>query len=233
MAYFNELPNISYPSLLPSQSKIEERILVKNLFKRSKLRSDVDQAITAFNYYYINEGIRPDILAEELYGDSELDWVILTANNITNIRNQWPLEHNDLHEYMLDKYGSETNVLGIHHSETVKIVDEYNRVILNGGLEVDSNFTFTFVGTVTSFTGSLIRVNFGGSNANTITPVTSITNYDYEVKINEEKRKIRVLKPQFLGAFLTEHRQIMKYKQSSNYITKKLKGTDNPRVSGV
>ena len=54
MAYFNELPNISYPSLLPSQSKIEERILVKNLFKRSKLRTDVDQAITAFNYYYVN-----------------------------------------------------------------------------------------------------------------------------------------------------------------------------------
>ena len=63
MAYFNELPNISYPSLLPSQSKIEERILVKNLFKRSKLRNDIDQAITAFNYYYVNEGIRPDILA--------------------------------------------------------------------------------------------------------------------------------------------------------------------------
>ena len=155
------------------------------------------------------------------------------TNNITNIRDQWPLSHNDLHSHLLSKYGSETNILGIHHSETIKIVDEYNRVILNGGLEVDANFTFTFVGTVTSSTGSLIRVNFGGSNSNTITPVTSITNYDYEVKINEEKRKIRVLKPQFLGAFLTEHRQIMKYKQSSNYISKTLEGTDNPRLSGV
>ena len=53
------------------------------------------------------------------------------------------------------------------------------------------------------------------------------------IGFNEEKRKIRVLKPQFLGAFLTEHRQIMKYKQSSNYISKTLKGTDNPRISGV
>ena len=233
MAYFEELPNIAHTSLLPVRNKIEDRIIVKNFFKRSKLRTDVDQAITAFNYYYIEDNQRPDVLAQELYGDSELDWVILTSNNITNIRNQWPLNHDDLHSYMLEKYGSEQNILGIHHSETVKIVDEYNRVILNGGLEVDSNFTFTFVGTVASSTGSLIRVNFGGSNANTITPVTSITNYDYEVKINEEKRKIRVLKPQFLGAFLTEHKQIMKYKQSSNYITKKLKGTDNPRISGV
>ena len=233
MAYFEELPNISQPSLLFGSNRIEDRVIVKNLFKRSKLRTDVDQAITAFNYYYIEDNQRPDILAQELYGDSELDWVILTSNNITNIRDQWPLSHNDLYAYMLEKYGSETNILGIHHSETVKIVDEYNRVVLNSGLEVDANFTFTFVGTVTSSTGSLIRVNFGGSNSNTITPVASITNYDYEVKVNEEKRKIRILKPQFLGAFLTEHKQIMKYKRSSNYISKTLKGTDNPRISGV
>ena len=233
MAYFQELPNIAHTSLLPVRNKIEDRIIVKNLFKRSKLRTDVDQAITAFNYYYVEDQQRPDILAQELYGDSELDWVVLTSINITNVRDQWPLNHDDLHSYMLEKYGSEQNILGIHHSETVKIVDEYNRVILKGGLEVDANFTFTFVGTVTSSTGSLIKVNFGGSSSNTITPVASITNYDYEVKVNEGKRKIRVLKPAYIGAFLSEHEQIMKYEKSTNYISKKLKGTDNPRVSGV
>ena len=106
MAYFEELPNIAHPSLLHNQNKIKDRIIVKNIFKRSKLRTDVDQAITAFNYYYVEQGMRPDMVAKSLYDDSELDWVILTANNITNIRDQWPLEHNDLHEYMLDKYGS-------------------------------------------------------------------------------------------------------------------------------
>ena len=233
MAYFQELPNISYPSLLPANNKVEDRIVVKNLFKRSKLRSDVNQAITAFNYYYIEQGMRPDTLAQELYGDSELDWVVLTSNNITNVRDQWPLEHNDLHEYMLDKYGSETNVLGIHHSETIKIVDKFNRIILEGGLEVDANFTFTFVGTVISSTGSLIKVNFGGSSSNTITPVASITNYDYEVKLNEGKRKIQILKPQFLSVFITDHQNIMNYKESSDYITNRLKGTYNPRISGA
>ena len=233
MAYFQELPNIAHTSLLPVRNKIEDRIIVKNLFKRSKLRTDVDQAITAFNYYYVEDQQRPDILAQELYGDSELDWVVLISNNITNVRNQWPLNHDDLHSYMLEKYGSETNILGIHHSETIKIIDKYNRVVLNGGLEVDANFTFTFVGTVTSSTGSLIKVNFGGSSSNTITPVASITNYDYEVKVNEGKRKIRILKPEYIGAFLSEHEQIMKYEKSTNYISKTLKGTDNPRISGV
>ena len=89
MAYFQELPNISYPSLLPANNKVEDRIPVKNIFRRSKLRTDVDQAIAAFNYYYVPEGYRPDIVAEETYNDSELDWVVLTSNNITNVRDQW------------------------------------------------------------------------------------------------------------------------------------------------
>ena len=233
MAYFQELPNISYPSLLSANNKVEDRIIVKNLFKRSKLRTDVDQSITAFNYYYIEQGMRPDVLAQEIYGDSELDWVILTSNNIINVRDQWPLEHDNLHEYMLDKYGSDQNILGIHHSETIKIVDEYNRVILKGGLEVDANFTFTFVGAVTSSTGSLIEVNFGGSNSNTITPVASITNYDYETKQNEEKRRIKILKPEYLPLFLTNHKSIMSYSRSSDYVSRKVKSTYNPRTRGV
>ena len=114
MAYFQELPNIAHTSLLPVRNKIEDRIIVKNLFKRSKLRTDVDQAITAFNYYYVEDQQRPDVLAQELYGDSELDWVVLTSNNITNVRDQWPLNHDDLHSYMLEKYGSEQNLSLIH-----------------------------------------------------------------------------------------------------------------------
>jgi len=219
MAYFQELPNISYPSLLPSNNKIEDRITVKNIFKRSKLRSDIDQAITAFNYYYIEQGMRPDMVAQEIYDDSELDWVILTSNNITNIRDQWPLEHNDLHEYMLDKYGSEANINGIHHYETRKIVDEYNRVVIPAGLEVDANFSFKYK----NFSNSIVTVN----------PVAAITNYQYEVKLNDEKRRIKVLKPQFVSLFLSDHKNIMKYDRSSDYISSKLKSTYNPRISGV
>tara|TARA_B100000424_G_scaffold6989_1_gene5241 strand:+ start:1805 stop:2464 length:660 start_codon:yes stop_codon:yes gene_type:complete len=219
MAYFEELPNISYPSLLPSRNKIEDRIAVKNIFKRSKLRTDVDQAITGFDYYYVQDQQRPDVLAQELYGDSELDWVILTSNNITNIRDQWPLNNNDLHAYMLEKYGSEQNILGIHHYETRQILDEYNRVVMPAGLEVDEDFSFKY----RNFTNTIITVN----------PVVAVTNYDYENKLNEDKRQIRVLKPQYLGAFISEHRQIMNYGRSTDFISKKLKGTYNPRIKGV
>ena len=219
MAYFQELPNISYPSLLPANNKVEGRITVKNIFRRSKLRSDVEQVITAFNYYYVKEGYRPDMVAEEIYDDPELDWVVLTSNNITNIRDQWPLTHNDLHNYMLEKYGSEENILGISHYETRKIVDEYNRVVMPAGLEVDADFTFQYK----NYSNSMITVN----------PAVAVTYYDYEVKVNENKRKIKILKSEYLSAFITDHQNIMKYKESSDYITNRLKGTYNPRVSGV
>jgi len=222
MAYFQELPNILYPSLLSSRNKVERRIVVKNLFKRSKLRTDLDQAITAFNYYNIKEGMRPDMVAQELYDNSELDWVVLTSSNITNIRNQWPLNHNDLQEYMLEKYGSEENIAKVHHYETRKIVDEYNRVVMPAGLEVNQNFSFQYL----SFSKQVVKVIPSQV-------VAEITNYQYEAKLNDEKRRIRVLKSEYLSAFISEHREIMTYDKSSDYISKRLKGTYNPRISGV
>ena len=219
MGYFQELPNILHPSLFPSRNKVESTILVKNLFKRSKLRTDVDQAITAFNYFDIKDGMRPDMVAQELYDNPELDWVVLTSNNITNIRNEWPLSHNDLQEYMLEKYGSDANIAKVHHFETREILDEFSRVVMPAGLEVDELFTFKYKNS----TNSILNVN----------PVSAITNYQYEVKLNDQKRRIRVLKSEYLSAFVSEHREIMSYDKSSNYISKKLKRAYNPRLSGV
>ena len=222
MAYFEELPNISYPSLLRGRNKIEDRVVVKNIFKRSKLRTDVNQAITAFNYYTIKEGMRPDMIAQELYGDPELDWVVLTSNNITNIRDQWPLNHNDLHEYMLEKYGSEANIAKVEIYETREILDEYKRVVMPAGLRVDKDFSFEYL----NFSKQVVKVLSSEV-------VAGISNYQYEVKLNDEKRRIRVLKSEYLTAFITEHREIMNYGESTDYISDRLKRTYNPRIGGV
>ena len=74
MSYFRELPNLSYVSRFSGANRNDERVEVKNLFKRARLRSDIDAAITAFNYYKISEGERPDTLAKKIYGDPELDF---------------------------------------------------------------------------------------------------------------------------------------------------------------
>jgi hypothetical protein len=219
MAYFNEIPNISYLSRLPNASTNEDYITVKNLFKRAKIRTDIINIITAFDYYQIQDNQRPEIIASKLYGDPELDWVILITNNITNVRDQWPLSNNDLHNYMLDKYGSEEALLSVHHYETTEVKDEYNRLIMPSGLEVDEDFSISY----TSLSNLSITTN----------PVKAITNYEYEVGINEDKRKIRVLKQQYLSVVITDLRNIMRYDKSSNYINQTNKSTYNPRLTGV
>jgi hypothetical protein len=219
MAYFRELPNISFLSRLPNASTNEDYITVKNLFKRAKIRTDINNAITAFDYYQITDNQRPEVVASSLYGDPELDWVILITNNITNVRDQWPLSNNDLYNYMIDKYGSDESLSDIHHYETTEVKDEYDRLVVPSGLQVDSDFTVTY----TKFNNTI----------STVSPVKQVTNYEYETNINEEKRKIRVLKPAYLSVVITDLRNIMKYDQSSQYVNQTTKQSYNPNLTGV
>lgn len=137
MAYFNELPNVEVVSRFPDQSSNQDYTTIKNLWKRAKLREDIANAITAFNYYQIKEGERPDQIAERIYGDPELDWVILITNNITNFNEEWPLDNNVFYKYLIDKYGTEEALQEIHHTETVEQRDPSNRLVIPGGLIVD------------------------------------------------------------------------------------------------
>ena len=213
MAYFRELPNINYVSLLKDKSRNDERLIVKNIFKRAKLRSYIDQALTAFEYYDISENMRPDVVAQNIYGDPELDWIILVTNNITNIRDQWPLSNNDLQNYMVEKYGV-TGLTNVHHYETTELKDDNDRILIEAGMQVDSNFTFQV-------------------GDKTYTPVQQVTNQQYEVDRNEEKRRIKILKSEYVSMFITDFRNSMKYSKSSQYINKGLKESYNPNLSGV
>ena len=219
MSYFRELPNISYVSLLPNQNRSDERIEVKNLFKRAKLRTDVDQSVTSFDYYLVQDNERPDIIAQKIYEDPNLDWVILVTNNITSIRNQWPLSNNELYQYCLEKYGSDLAVMQTKHFETQEVKDNFGRILLKKGLIVDENFKFTY--------------SKDDNTIETVSPAKSVSRYTYEQRINEDKRKIRVLKPGLLSAFITDFRNIMKYDKSSSFINKSLISSYNPRESGV
>ena len=218
MPYFRELPDISHASLLPKRSRNDERLIIKNIFRRAIMREDIFNSVTTFDYYNIQENMRPDTVARVIYDDPDLDWVVLITNNITNVRDQWPLSNNDLHEMMLDKYGSYEALENVHHYETTAILDEDNRTVLPEGLEVDKDFQYSYYGT-----NSTITTN----------PVVPVTNYQYESKRNDEKRKIVLLKPTMVGVFISDMKNMMKYKKTSSYINRNLKESYNPRISGV
>ena len=104
MGYFRELPNLEYQSFLSDSISSQSYLEVKNLFRRNKLRDDLQNNFTIFDKYEIMEGARPDTVAEELFGDSELDWVVLITAGIINVRDEWPLSNRDLYEFTETKY---------------------------------------------------------------------------------------------------------------------------------
>ena len=140
MGYFRELPNIAYQSPLSHKNSSKDYIIVKNLFRGAKLKSYLNGSVTALDKYVISDGDRPDTIAEFLYGDSRLDYLVILVAWITNINHEWPLQDYQVYVYDLEKYGSDTEMNRIHHYETFEIKDNQGRQILPPNLIVDDKF---------------------------------------------------------------------------------------------
>ena len=213
MGYFRELPNLLYPSFLPEKTSSLDFIEVKNIFRRVKLRDDLQNNFTVFDRYQIPMNARPDTVAEDLYGSPQFDWVVLTTAGILNVRNEWPLNDRDLYDYSLDKYGESLN--SVKFFETTEVKDTSSRMILPKGKVVDSNFTIPKPGEPTA----------------TLNPVVGISNYEYETRLNEKKRNIFVLREEYLQEFVSDMRQIMTYNESSEFVNEKTIQTENTNIT--
>jgi hypothetical protein len=211
MSYFRELPDLYYQSPLASRVSSREYVLVKNLFRRVKLRDDLQNNFTLFNKFEIREGERPDTVAEYLYSSSDLDWVVMLTAGIINVRDQWPLSNFDLYNYAENKYGDDLN--SIRFYETTEVKDSKGRLILPKGKIVDENFS----------------IPNPDSPSQDLNPTTGISNYEYEVRKNEDKRLIYILKPEYLQLYLGDMRRIMQYEKSSQYLNRRLAATENTR----
>ena len=218
-SYFQRVPDFNYVSRLPD-SKIGDYIRVKNLFRKGKLREDIFQNLSFFEKYKIIGNDRPDNVAFEVYGDSKLDWVILLSNNILNIQSEWPLPQTDFDRFLLDKYDDYNTLYnGIHHYETIEIKNTKGVTIVPAGLQVDSSYSVSYYDFFTD-----LQVTTG----NLATP---ITNYEYEEKIDNDKRNIFILKSRYLNIVFDDMEEIMAYKKgSTQYVSESLKTGDNIKL---
>lgn len=214
MAYFDLFPNVELPSYSEKRSSSYDTIIVKNLFKRGKVREDFFQNVTAFNKFMVEGDDRPDNVAYQLYEDDQLDWVVLLSNNIINVRDEWPMSQYDFQRYIDNKYDP-VQLGQIHHYETKEIRLPDGVLALQAGLEVDANFTFSY-----SYESTDYNIN----------DVISISNLEYEIKKNDDKRSIYVIRPEYVNIIISDMREIMKYEDSSQYISRKLKKGDNLRI---
>ena len=216
--YFSQLPDFEYVSRLPD-SRISDYIPVKNLFMRGKLREDIFQDASVFTKYKIKGDDRPDNVAYEVFGDANLDWLVLTCNNIINVYDEWPLTQINFENYLLEKYGTYENINATHHYETTEVKNTTGVVIIPAGLEVDSNYSITFYDDRTE---GMTTVN---------SPVIEVTNYMYEDRLQEDRRNIFLLKRRFLNVVKDDMDEMMLYKKgSTQYKSETLKTADNIRL---
>jgi len=322
-SYFRQVPDFEYVNRTKGNTNISSYITVKNLFKRGKIRPDIFGDLNFFTKYKIIGDDRPDNIAFKEYGDSNLDWVILLANNILNIQDEWPLPQNSLDEILLEKYGTYDKLYSdVHHYETVEIKNSKGGIILPGGLETPNKWrtngnyiqaintkinqisgTESKIATVTMYNGiknldvgsEVYITNISSSVYNGRFPITSVlkvgevvirftyvlpsipenkqpeilgteqvtftvegtvgtgnayyyeyydnnsyhtipvakmtqavTNYEYEIAKEDDKRNIFILKPEYLNVIFNDMDKIMPYKKgAAQYVNNTLKKGEN------
>jgi len=218
--YFRNLPEFDYVDRTRNDGSIGDYTRVKNLFKKGVLRQDIFQDLSFFTKYIVEGDDRPDNVANRVYGDPTLDWVVLMANNITNIQSEWPLSQADFNTFILDKYENETTLYsGIHHYEANEVKTSRDVIVIPSGMRVG-------VGQSVSFYDDGLKQQV------TKTDVASpITNYMHEDKINNDKRNIFILKPVYLNLVFDDLENIMEYKEgSTQYVSETLVRGDNIRM---
>ena len=183
--YFDAIPFILYDS--KGQGDYKE---VTNLLRRVALRTKVRTNVLFFDTYDVKEGETPESIADKLYDDPELHWVVLMVNDITDRYHQWPMTQSQFLQFVNDKYEKVDGTSGAddtHHFELAQTsgdtsvkVEVYNNLALYGG---DQDFY---------------------SNA------TPVTNYEYEERLQDERRKIRLLDPRYVNTFVEEFKSLMK-----------------------
>ena len=218
-SYFRNVPDFEYVSRTADTKQISEYQKVKNLFRRGKLKNDIFNDLTYFTKYQIVGDDRPDNVAFKVYDDETLDWVVLLSNNITNIQTEWPLNHQSFYNFLIDKYGSEEEIHGIHHYETQEVRNTDEAIIVPKGLKVPQNYSIEFYDARLESYTTMSNIT------------TEITNYTYENKIEENKRNIYVLKSAYLNVILNDMEESMLYKEgSTQYLSETLVRGENIRL---
>ena len=175
--YFSSFPVIPYGS---TDGTVKN---VTNLLRRVAIRTKVKSNAALFDTYDIKNGETPEIIADKLYEDPELHWVVLMVNNVTDRYHDWPMSEQQFNSYLNEKYSDPD---GIHHHEISQESGDTTQKI-----EV--------------YDPDLIS-----SDTDAYTSATAITNREYEESEQDKKRKIRLLDPEFIDQFVDEFKNLMK-----------------------
>jgi hypothetical protein len=156
--------------------------LLPDILRRVKQRNAIASGQFIFDTYDVKNGEKPEDIAYKWFGDAQLHWVILMTNDVTDRYYQWPMNDAQFEEFIADKY---SNPDGIHHYEVTK---DSGRTTGQG----PNDYSY------------LVEVNSDTDNA------ISISNREYEERVQDKNRSIRLLNQRFLSDFLEEFDKLIK-----------------------
>ena len=173
--FFSNYPRIAY-DISGDNSTVPDYTVAVNLMIRNKLRGAVENDIATYYPYVVPEGMRPDVLSYQYYGDTIYTWAIYLINNILDPYWEWPLGYKDFRSYVSNKYGSiETSQSKIHHYEyTARARAEKT-------------------GTSDAVPAYKLAIDYQTYTETAVDEREIIYSYGYEQDLNETKREIQLI----------------------------------------
>jgi hypothetical protein len=187
---------------------------VTNIMTRFKMQEGFKTNSSVYYKYKIEDGETPEILAQKVYGDVERHWIILLFNNIVDPQYDWPLNTITLNNFINNKYSANANTTTGEtgtmwarsniHSYYKEITTTYNNKSDTITIQLDSG---TYANTVSET--SYVTLTTGEQIEKRVTKLSK-SYYEYEDEQNENKREIKLLKPEFAFDLIQEFRTVIK-----------------------
>ena len=171
--------------LIPYQISTQDSLkLVPDILRRVKIRESLRAGSSLFDRYDVKENENPEDVAFKWFGSANLHWVILITNNVLDRYYDWPLNQVEFAEFLKDKYGA-GNEDAVHHYEITK---SSGKTSSSGPSDYSHK----------------VEVNSDEDNA------SSVSNREYEERIQDKKRQIQLLNKGLLGSFIEEFERLVR-----------------------
>lgn len=209
--YFKYFPDVPYFIGRDSRSLTT----VKNIISRFTIDENLKNNAVAYFKYNIKDDESPEVLAYKIYGSSENHWIILAMNDIVDPLFDWPLKQKSLNKYIDATYTANANVsigqtgmewaqANIHsYYKVITKTTNLDTISYENKYELDVNTYTSLASTSSNYTIS------DGVNLTVAITKETKTYYDYQVELNDDKREIIILKPEFLSSVEEEFRNVM------------------------
>jgi hypothetical protein len=217
--YFNYFPSTYYKL---SDTDVNNLDIVTNIINRYGFESSIKQNVNAFYKYEIKETDTPEIIASKYYGSPERHWIVLMFNDIVDPQYDWPLQYDSFNQYVDKKYSangyanSTTSGAGLAWAQNANNIHSYYQVntrtsifntsdkkTISEKIQITANAYANVQQTTVQYT-----LQNGSQISETVTKEKQ-TFYEYEYNLNESKRTIKLLKPEFAEQVFREFKEVI------------------------